>query len=284
MTPGKGFFTEDEAVRRYQDMVYLYLIGEYGQAAEGFFALVTTMALGQSGLHWDAEWYLAESLFQMRNGRSAEQQYRQIFETTDHPFRDDAIRRLLEIYVENDDLESFYALYEGEIVSGRVKTSDRITYTVGRAFFGHQDYLHAKTELDAIEQVSPFHFRALYIRGAIAVAEGDLEYAETTFKTLISMPVGTSIDREVWDLSQLALGRISMELGRFEEATTYYEAIAGNSVFWRINFMNWSGRSSNKSKRSVTNGWTMRRLGQKKRSRKSRGEGTGTCPGRTSAR
>ena len=44
------------------------------------------------------------------------------FETTDHPFRDDAIRRLLEIYVENDDLESFYALYEGEIVSGRVKT------------------------------------------------------------------------------------------------------------------------------------------------------------------
>lgn len=231
MTPGKGFFTEDEAVRRYQDMVYLYLIGEFSQAAEGFFALVTTRALGNTGLHWDAEWYLAESLFQMRNGRSAEQQYRQIFEAADHPFRDDAIRRLLEIYVGNDDLDSFYALYEGEIVSGRVKTSDRITYTVGRAFFGHQDYLHAKTELDAIDKNGAFYFRALYIRGAIAVAEGDLEYAESTFKNIISMPIGNSIDRDVWDLSQLALGRISMELGNFKEATTYYEAIAGDSKF-----------------------------------------------------
>jgi TolA-binding protein len=121
MTPGKGFFTEDEAVRRYQEMVYLYLIGDYDQSAEGFFALVTTMALGNTGLHWDAEWYLAESLFQMRNGRSAEQQYQQIFENDSHPFRDDAIRRLLEIYVANGNLEAFMRLYEGEIVRTKIK-------------------------------------------------------------------------------------------------------------------------------------------------------------------
>jgi tetratricopeptide (TPR) repeat protein len=231
MTPGKGFFTEDEAVRRYQEMVYLYLIGDYDQSAEGFFALVTTMALGNTGLHWDAEWYLAESLFQMRNGRSAEQQYQQIFENDSHPFRDDAIRRLLEIYVANGNLDAFMRLYEGEIVSGRVKTSDRITYTVGKAFFSNEDYLHAKTELDAITSESPYYLRALYIRGAIAVAESDLEYAETTFKVLVDNPVGNSIDRKVWDLGQLALGRIAMELGQFELATNYYEKIAGDSEF-----------------------------------------------------
>ena len=231
IAPGKGFFTQEEAIRRYQEMVYLYLIGEYEQSAEGFFALVTTMALGKTGLHWDAEWYLAEALFHMRNGRSAEQQYRQIFENPEHPFRDDAIRRLLEIYVENGERKSFYDLYQGEIVSGRVKTSDRITYTVGRAFFHHGDLLHAKTELDGITTESPYNMRSLYIRGAIAVAENDLEFAESVFKTLVKLTPQNSIDRKVWDLGQLALGRIAMEFGQFVLATEYYGRITGESDF-----------------------------------------------------
>jgi len=231
MAPGKGFFTDEEAVRRYQEMVYLYLIGEYGQSAEGFFALVTTMALGKSALHWDAEWYLAEALFHLRNGRSAEQQYQQIFENADHPFRDDAIRRLLEIYVANGDKDAFYRLYQGEIVSGRVKTSDTLTYTVGKAFFQSGDRLHAKTELNGIADDSPYYMRALYIRGAISVDEADLEYAETVFRDIVALPVNTTIDRKVWDLAQLALGRIAMEFGRYEQATEFYGLITGESQF-----------------------------------------------------
>ena len=231
VAPGKGFFTEDEAIRRYQEMVYLYLIGEYERASEGFFALVTTMALGRSGLHYDSEWYLAECLFHLNNTRSAEQQYQQIKEVSDHPFRDDAIRRLLELYVASGDEEKFYSLYQLQIVSGRVKSTDKITYAVGKAFFAQEDYLHAKTELEAIGKDSSYFMRAAYVRGAIAVAEKDLEYALTVFTDIANTAAESTDERKIWDLAQLALARINMELGNFELATGIYQKIGGQSAY-----------------------------------------------------
>ena len=110
VAPGRGFITSDQAVQRYQDYVFLHLVGEYEQAAEGFYSLVTTVALDDAGLHWDAEWYLAESLYKMGNLRTAEANYRVIVEDTEHPFHDDAVRRLLELYVQLEDDAAFEKL------------------------------------------------------------------------------------------------------------------------------------------------------------------------------
>jgi tetratricopeptide (TPR) repeat protein len=231
VAPGRGFITPDQAARRYQDYVYFHLIGRHEQAAEGFFALVTTGALTDAGLHWDAEWYLAESLYKMGNLRTAEAYFKVILEDARHPFRDDAVRRLLEIYVDVDDEAAFQLLYENEILSGRVRGSDLITYAVGKAFFRKGDRVQAKSSLGDLTPQSPYYRKARYILGAIMVVEGNLETAAQIYRSIVELSVETTDDRRVLDLSLLALGRIYMELGLYQEAAGFYAKIGGDSEF-----------------------------------------------------
>jgi len=231
VAPGRGFITSDQAVQRYQDYVFLHLVGEYEQAAEGFYSLVTTVALDDAGLHWDAEWYLAESLYKMGNLRTAEANYRVIVEDPEHPFHDDAVRRLLELYVQLEDDAAFEKLYEDEIVAGRVEASDLITYAIGKAFFQKGDYVQAKSNLGDVSADSAWYRKARYILGSIMVLEGNLETAAQVFRSITELSVETQDDRRILDLSLLALGRIYMELGMYEEASSHYGRISSDSEY-----------------------------------------------------
>ena len=113
--PG-NYLDAEEAVVRFQDCLFLHLIGQNGPAAEGFFALVTTGALADAGMHRDAEWYLAESLVGLGNYQTAAARFQLIVDEQSHPFREDAVRRLLEIYAEMGDDRAFRQLYDQEIV------------------------------------------------------------------------------------------------------------------------------------------------------------------------
>ncbi|MBN2800132.1 MAG: tetratricopeptide repeat protein [Deltaproteobacteria bacterium] len=231
VAPGRGFITQAEARKRYEDCVYLFLLGDYGPAAEGFFALVTTASLADEGLHLDAEWYLAESLFQMGNLVTAEARFQVIGEDASHPFREEAVRRLLEMYANTGQTEAFYAYYEQEIVRGRVNPSDLITYTVAKAFHAQGDLLKAKSNLLDLEPESPFYRRARYFLGAVMVEQQELDSAKEYFKSVLDLPVETYEQRQVLDLSLLALGRIYLEQGDYNSAIEYYSRIAGDSDY-----------------------------------------------------
>lgn len=229
--PGRGFMTPESAVQRYKDCVYYHLVGEYAQAAEGFYALVATASLTDAGLHSDAEWYLAESLYKLGNLRTSESNYQAIADRASHPFREDSVRRLLEIYAELRDDEAFDRLYESEILSGRTRSSDLVTYAVGRAFFRKGDLPQSKSSLKEIAPESAHYRKARYIYGAIMVREKNLETAAQVFKSIVALPVETTDDRRVLDLSLLALGRIYMELGLFGEASEHYAKIGMDSEY-----------------------------------------------------
>jgi tetratricopeptide (TPR) repeat protein len=231
VAPGRGFITRDKAIRRYEDYVYYHLIGRYEQAAEGFYTLVTTASLTDSGFHGDAEWYLAESLYKMGNLRTAEANYRVIVNNESHIFRQDAVRRLLEIYVDLDDEFSFEDLYQSEIVSGRVGSSDLVVYAVGKAFFRKGDIVEAKSTLNDVSRESPYYRKSQYILGAIMVLEGNLDAALQIFRAIVELSVETSDDRRVLDLSLLALGRIHMHRGQFQEASSHYGRISADSEY-----------------------------------------------------
>jgi len=211
--------------------VFLHLVGEYEAAAEGFYSLVTTVALDDSGLHWDAEWYLAESLYKMGNLRTAEANYRIIVDDADHPFHDDSVRRLLELFVQLEDDDAFESLYQAEIVSGRVEPSDLITYAIGKAFYHKGDYGPAKSNLGDVPPDSPYFRKARYILGTIMVLQGNLETSAQVFRSIVELSVETIDDRRVLDLSLLALGRIYMDLGLYEEASSFYGRISSDSDY-----------------------------------------------------
>ncbi|MBW2252959.1 MAG: tetratricopeptide repeat protein, partial [Deltaproteobacteria bacterium] len=228
---GRGFIAERDALVRYEDYVYLYMIGEHELAAEGFFTLVTTEALGDVGLHRDAEWYLAESLFKMGNISTAEARYLVIADDDQHPFRDDAVRRLLELYATTGQSEEFAAFYEEEILNGRVRPSDLITYSLAKSFYFQGRYDEAVAHFRQIPPESPYLGKATYFLGTVHVVRGDLDAAIEPFTIAAEQTVDTLDDRQVHDLALLALARIYYEQGKLPEAAEIYGRVGGDSEY-----------------------------------------------------
>jgi tetratricopeptide (TPR) repeat protein len=238
--PGRGFITESQAAQRFEQHLYQFMVGDYDTAAEGFFALVTTAALGERGLQRDAEWYLAESLFKIGNFGTAEVRFTAIADDVEHPFHDDAVRRLLELYAASGQGDRFEAAYAREIVGSRVKPSDAITYSVAKSFYARKDFAKAEEMFASIPAESPVYARARYFLGVVRVAsvgvvddaaKARLELAIQAFAEAASRPVDSSEARELHDLALLAQARVRYELGQFTDAAELYSKISGDSQY-----------------------------------------------------
>ncbi len=230
----RGMLSDAEAVSRFESAVFEHMVGNYESAAETFFSLVATTVLKNHGLHQDAEWYLAESLYEMGNVASAESAFQVISDDAAHPFREDAVRRLLELYAENRAHEKFDRLFEREIVSGGVDISPVITYSVGKAFWLKGDVPTAQDYFQDVPADTEYFGKARYYLGAILVqagTESDLKRAADYFRQVSELPVESSQEQQLRDLALLGLGRIYYELGQYTEAATYYDRISGTSLY-----------------------------------------------------
>jgi len=228
--PG-GMIDELEAVQRFQDSLFLHLVGDFEPAAEGFFALVTTGALADAGLHRDAEWYLAESLLGLENYKTAEERFAVIVGDADHPFRADAVRRMLELYTRKGDVDAFRALYDREIVSGNVEPTPEVTYSLARSFYRQGELAEADRYFARIEEGTDWFAKARYFAGVIAVREDRLDDAVQIFSEVANLTIPTADARRVHDLSLLALGRIHYERGDYLQAAIEYNRISGDSEY-----------------------------------------------------
>jgi len=232
VAPGVGFIKHEEALERYEEYLYSFMLGDYGLSTEGFFILVTTGALVDVGMHRDAEWYLAEGMLNMGYTRNAEAGFDVIANDEEHPFRSDAVRRLLEIFATTGQSERFTALYEREVVRGRVVPSALITYSIAKGFFQQRDYAKAKAYMSDVVPESPQYGRARYYLGAMLVlepTEDNLRDAASHFREVAGLSIDSDEAREVHDLALMALARIHYELGEFDQAADLYNQVGGDS-------------------------------------------------------
>ncbi len=232
IAPGRAFPLRGEAaIQRYMDCVTFEMLGEHEEAASGLFTLVTTGVLVDAGLHQDAEWSLAESLFNGGNVETAEVRLEGMLADAGHPFRPEAVRTLLEILARQRRTEEFYQLYQQEIASGKVRATDAIIYSVGRSFWiqGTFSRKDAAAQFARLQPESRFYSRAQYFLGTIHTADGDLASAIPVFENVTKLPIAGTEDRKLHDLAILALGRIYYERGDFLQATTWYNQISGDS-------------------------------------------------------
>lgn len=231
-TRQRGLIGPEEAKRRYSDALYRFMVGQYEASANAFFALVESKALSDQALQQDSEWYMAESLFELRNYVIAADAYQRIVDQgANHAFFADAVRRLVEIYGIEQDVERFDEVYRRYLASGMVATTDQVKYTVAKAFWrqGHAD--QAKSALSQLGS-GPWFTRARYLHGTILAQQGDYPNAIQQFQQILTVPALTSEDREVLELARLALGRLYYEVGDYVQATTFYESIPPTSRFF----------------------------------------------------
>ena len=234
-TQRRGLIGAADARQRYEDAVYAYLIGEYESAAMAFFVLVESEALVTEALDLDSEWYLAECLFEMGNYATALDAYSHIIEGgTAHPFFTDAVRRELEVYGLIQDNDNFQDLYRKYILSGMVSPTGLIKYTVAKSFYrqGPSSYARAKGLFSELNPDNLYYSRARYFMGTILAAEGDLQAAMIEFEGAASVEPSSAATREVQELSWLALGRLSYELGDYLKATEYYQMLSSASDYY----------------------------------------------------
>ncbi len=225
------YLSPGEAEARFQEYLYQHLIGEHAPAAQGFYALVSTGVLQDAGLHRDAEWYLGESLLGLENYDSAAVQFRKVVQTGDHPFREDGVRRLLELYARAGDRDAFQDLYDTEIVQGRVAPSGLVTYTVAKGYYQQDDLPEANDFFSRVPEGDPWFTRARYFMGTIALRQRDHEAAKMHFERVADAPVGGPEHRRVQDLALLALGRLHYEEGDYDGAAPYYDRIPTDSAY-----------------------------------------------------
>jgi TolA-binding protein len=228
-----GFIGAAEARQRYEDAVYLFLIGEYQKAAMDFYILLNSHSLVKSELGRDVDWYLGECLFQTENYRSAAEFYRMILDVgPSHPFFSDAVRRSLEAFaILGDDL-AFDSYYKSYIVTGKVKTTDLINYTLAKSFRLRGETARARSLFDAFVPTSEFYSRARYFLGVYYVSEGKLVEATGEFLKVDSVAVTSPEQQEVKELAELALGSLYYETGDFVKASEYYRKIPSTSALY----------------------------------------------------
>lgn len=232
-TERSGLIGVKEARERYEQAVYLYLVGDYTNAATSFYILVQSRALGNADLARDSEWYLAECLFEMGNIRTAEEAYRAIVERgTAHPYFPDAVRRALEVYGILGETEAFDRYYNNYILTGKVKPTDLINYTLAKSFYRRGERARAKSMFEALPAESPYYTRARYFLGVLMILEKNYDQAIQEYKLIEAAAVADDEHRQVLELAQLALARLHYETGNFAEATVYYSKIGKGSPYF----------------------------------------------------
>lgn len=215
-----------EALRRHQDAVYAYLVGDYASAALDFAILVDSGALGKLPLAADCEWYLAESLFQLEMHRLAAEKYRAIHDAgPKHPFFGDAVRRLLEVYGILGDDARFNEVYVAWIQSGKVPATDLVNYALAKTYHRRGENARAKEMFEAFAPSSAYYTRARYFLGVMMIAERNLPQAVSDMQIVAEAEAKDDDARRVRELGWLALGRLRYEMGDFAKAREWYEKI-----------------------------------------------------------
>ncbi len=230
-TQRRGLIGAADARSRFEEAVYQFLIKDYEPAALTFYTLVDSQALTSRPLHEDSQWYLAECLFELGNFSTAADAYGAIVDAgPEHPFFEDAVRRLLEVYGLVRDSDAFYDVYQRYIVTGRVQATDFIQYTVAKGLWRQGESARAKAMFSEVPPESSVYRRARYFLGAVLADEGAYEDAVAAFRGVTeATSAADRTDEEVIQLAWLAVARMSYELGDFASAASAYQQIPTTS-------------------------------------------------------
>lgn len=231
IAPGRAFLSQVDAQNRYDDALQSLVLQDYRQAAETLFALVTTGALLDPETQRDAEWYLSEALLGMGNIVTAEARLRAVAEASEHPYRELAVRRLLELYAGSGQERAFTDLYEREIVRGRVRSNDVVTYTIAKSFYLRKDYERAAQYFAEVVPGARYYSRSQYFLGVLRLLASDLDGALPFFEAAAASPADTDDLVKTQDLALLAIGRIHYEKFEFDEASESYRKVSPRSPY-----------------------------------------------------
>ncbi len=207
-----------------------YMVGEYEAAAIILIGIVESDSYrGMPGYN-DARYWLAESLFEMRNFVMARGYFEDIVESSDSSHRMDAASRLLEVSFEMDRYDGLDELYSNLQSSGGANGPE-IAYVRGKAMYFQGAYDRALSTLGGIAPGNGVHARAQYFVGAIYARQGDYDASVAAFDGVLAeaSSIHEPWAEELVELARLGRGRVFYEQERWDEASFAYGEVSRES-------------------------------------------------------
>lgn len=219
--------------RRLDEAATLLLLDQFEEAAYRYYVLVhDPAAMGRPELR-EAVFYLGESLHLGGSPRIAKPYYESLAKDGfDARYGREATVRLVEIASALGDdaaVEEAYATWIEAAPPGS-PLEPSVAYAIAKAIW-RKDPLRADAVFSRFHPDGIRGRQALYFRGAIALARGEVEKARGIFATLAALPAdpGNPERRLVADRARLAVARIRYASGEYEGASEEYRKISETS-------------------------------------------------------
>ena len=214
--------------RRLVDAEVAFALGDYSAAALILFDLV-----GAAGPKQDtAIFLLAESLFLRGDKGAARAYYAQLAGRPNSRHYQPALLRLLEIAIalrDSTDLDPVLGALDRLPPSARAPD---VHYVRGKYAFAQGHHDEAIAYFRDVPAGSPREMQAAYYTATTLVAKQDYAGATALFTELIARRPGSSNDRRVIELSQLALGRLYYERDQLAKSIDSYLLVDRRSTLF----------------------------------------------------
>ena len=228
----------DEVLRlqRFSDGEIQYLLGDYGNASVLFYDLVANKDFQTSNKYDDALFYLADSLYQLKNYLGARLYLKQLLALKAGHYKE-ALARYLEIagrlneFVGIDDyITQARGLSGGEL-------PPELTYVYAKWLFRRED-LPVKERIARAQgifaglanaQTGPFKFQSAYYIGVGSVRVREWDKAIEQFKAVTQLTPRDDKDKKVLELAYMSLGRVYFETAKYDESIDAYAKVSQSS-------------------------------------------------------
>jgi TolA-binding protein len=178
----------------------------------------------------DALILLGESLYQSKEYTASRHYFQMaVKKNTGSRKEQQALQRLVEIAHKLDDFENVeeYLGRLERIPADQLEPS--VPYVRGKYLYRRDKLDEALTMFAALPPNNEYYLQSRYFIGTIQVKKGDLAGATTSFDSILRIQPRNDNDKEIHDLSRLALGRMFYERNQFDKAREAYAAVPKQS-------------------------------------------------------
>jgi TolA-binding protein len=208
----------------------------------------------------DALFLLGDSLFRAGDYLGSRTRFRQLIsrsnDTAFRPYLQRALGRLIEVAIHTRDfdgvedyfaqlsrippseIEATTAYFRAKYLYNRAVPTEDVIRTRNRGAappaIDQAMLEQARQAFEAVQQGSPYHPQARYFIGVIYTLREQYPQGIEAFRQVLRLPAETDEQREVLELTQLALGRLYYETDQLDQAVEAYQAVPRTSANFHI--------------------------------------------------
>lgn len=233
----------------YDKAMATYAANDFDEAVRRFFELTNTAV--DPEVKAKSEYYLASSFERAGFPFTALVYFTPIVTAgPKHPFHLKSVEAMVALqevladdYLVPSILNNTYDQLADAWAGLPIEVLSRINYLIGRVSYRRAALEDAKQFLEAVPEESPFHARAQYMLGVTladprfpaadeAERRRNVEEAVETFEHLLRVETPQLDFADTRNLTYLALGRTTYNLGEYARAVEWYEKVPRFSRYW----------------------------------------------------